>query len=123
MLVVVAITDEDETPTSSAESAEEVHDRLVAAKGGDKERLVFLGIGGSEDCEGVYGDADEAEGFTTLELYGPGKTLLHSTDCEGASRCETAFELSTVDAPTYVVARAVQVDGDLLVSAPIWAAP
>lgn len=61
LLVVVAITDEDEQPTSSAESAQAVHDRLVAAKGGDPNRIVFLGIAGGSECSGVYGDAEEAE--------------------------------------------------------------
>lgn len=58
LLVVVAITDEDEQPTPGA-NADEVYDRLVALKG-DVNKMVFLGIGGSSDCDGVYGSADEA---------------------------------------------------------------
>lgn len=60
LLVVVAITDEDEQPTGAARTPQQVYDRLVAAKGGDVRRMVFLGIGGGSDCEGVYGSADDA---------------------------------------------------------------
>jgi hypothetical protein len=60
LLVVVAITDEDEQPTSSARSPRAVYDRIVAAKGGDPQRVVFLGIGGGSYCNGVYGSAEEA---------------------------------------------------------------
>jgi hypothetical protein len=58
LLVVVAITDEDEQPNPGA-SAQEVHDRLVATKG-DVKKMVFLGIGGASSCNGAYGSADEA---------------------------------------------------------------
>lgn len=58
LLVVVAITDEDEQPVPSA-SAQEVHDRLVAIKG-DVKKMVFLGIGGASSCNGAYGTADQA---------------------------------------------------------------
>lgn len=63
LLVVIAITDEDEQPVPG-QSASEVYERLIAAKGGDVKRMVFLGIGGSQGCTGVYGDADHAQ---TLE--------------------------------------------------------
>jgi hypothetical protein len=58
LLVVVAITDEDEQPVPDA-STQAVYDRLVAIKG-DVRKLVFLGIGGASSCAGAYGDADEA---------------------------------------------------------------
>jgi hypothetical protein len=58
LLVVVAITDEDEQPVPSM-SAQGVYDRLVATKG-DVKKMVFLGIGGSSSCTGVYGTADAA---------------------------------------------------------------
>ena len=59
LLVVVAITDEDEHPTGAAQTDKEIYDRLVAVKG-DVKRIVFLGIGGSSECSGVYGDAQQA---------------------------------------------------------------
>ncbi len=59
LLVVIAITDEDEQPTPNA-NAQQVYDRLVAVKGGAVNKMVFLGIGGSQDCDGVYGSADNA---------------------------------------------------------------
>ncbi len=60
LLVVVAITDEDEQPTPN-QTAQQVYDRLVATKG-DVAKMVFLGIGGGPGgCnDGVYGSADEA---------------------------------------------------------------
>jgi hypothetical protein len=58
LLVVVAITDEDEQPSPGA-SAQEVHDRLVAIKG-DVKKMVFLGIAGETACNGAYGSANEA---------------------------------------------------------------
>jgi hypothetical protein len=59
LLVIIAITDEDEQPTPDR-TAQEVYDRIIAAKGGDVRRVVFLGIGGSSSCTGVYGTADQA---------------------------------------------------------------
>jgi hypothetical protein len=59
LLVVVAITDEDEHPTGGAQTADQIYERLVAVKG-DVKRVVFLGIGGSSECSGVYGDAEQA---------------------------------------------------------------
>lgn len=60
LLVVIAITDEDEQPTPNATAAEVV-DRLVAIKG-DIRKIVFYGIGG-EGCPdgGTYGTAEDAQ--------------------------------------------------------------
>jgi hypothetical protein len=58
LLIVIAITDEDEQPRPDA-TAREVFERIVAVKG-DVDKVVFLGIGGADDCEGPYGEADEA---------------------------------------------------------------
>jgi hypothetical protein len=65
LLVIVAITDEDEQPTPDR-TAQEVYDRIVATKGGDVRRVVFLGIGGSTSCTGVYGTADQAVKLRTV---------------------------------------------------------
>jgi hypothetical protein len=59
LLVVVAITDEDESPVPTMD-APAVYNRLVKAKGGDVKKMVFLGIGGARTCAGVYGNADDA---------------------------------------------------------------
>ena len=59
LLVVVAVTDEDEQPVPAA-SAQDLHDRLVALKG-NAGNVVFLGAGGASDCEGPYGAADDAD--------------------------------------------------------------
>ena len=60
LLIAIAITDEDEQPTGDERSPEEVYNRLVERAADDPRRLVFLGIGGGSECEGVYGDAEEA---------------------------------------------------------------
>jgi hypothetical protein len=67
-------------------------------------------------------DADPSEGFATIELYGPGQVLLETHDCAGAASCTADFS-RTVAGPTYFVARAIETDGQILISAPIWAAP
>jgi hypothetical protein len=68
LLVVVAITDEDETPIPSA-TADEVYQRLAAIKG-DVRKMVLLGIGGSKACDGAYGSADPATKLRALtELF------------------------------------------------------
>ncbi len=59
VLVVMAITDEDEQPTP-AQPPQQVFQRLIAVKGGSAKRMVFLGIGGAKSCSGVYGSAKEA---------------------------------------------------------------
>ncbi len=60
LLVVVAITDEDEQPVPAAD-AQGVYDRLVAIKG-DVNKMVFLGIGGASNCaNGAYGSAENAQ--------------------------------------------------------------
>ncbi len=58
VLLVVAITDEDEKPLP-AQSAQEVANKIIGAAGGI-ENVVFLGIAGASDCEGPYGGADDA---------------------------------------------------------------
>jgi len=66
LLIVVAITDEDEQPTGDADSPDDIYRELVALAAGDPRRMVFLGIGGEEECEGEYGDAEEADGLQEL---------------------------------------------------------
>jgi hypothetical protein len=66
VLVVIALTDEDEQPTPDR-SAAQLYDELVARKG-NVNNMVFLGIGGTgcgED-EGAYGGADDAQKLHAL---------------------------------------------------------
>jgi hypothetical protein len=67
-------------------------------------------------------DATAGDGFATIELFGPGQMLLKTVDCAGADSCSGSYDLGVSEA-TFVVARASQVDGDILVSAPIWVEP
>jgi hypothetical protein len=63
VLVVIAVTDEDEELISGRTTAEQFYNDLVAAKG-DVKNMVFLGIGGGvpNGCEaGTYGSALAAQ--------------------------------------------------------------
>jgi hypothetical protein len=69
LLVVVAITDEDEQPAPTDASPQQIYDRLVAVKG-DVTRMVFLGIGGASSCDGAYGSANAATKLkATTDLF------------------------------------------------------
>jgi len=64
-------------------------------------------------------DPDSGDGFETIELYTRGQTLLGQNPCNGETICTWAVDV-TLDQSGYVLARAIQTDGDILVSAPIW---
>jgi hypothetical protein len=59
LLMVVAITDEDEAMVDPADALE-VYDMLVAAKGGDVNRVAYMGVAGGSNCDGAYGSANDA---------------------------------------------------------------
>ena len=92
VLVVVALTDEDENwPTpeedpgaGEAPTVEELYDGLVARKGNVK-NMVFLGIGGSSQCEGDYGTADNAQKLHNLtdRFIAEDRGVWHNL-CEGS---------------------------------------
>ncbi len=90
ILFVVAMTDEDEE-FADVDSAQEIYDRLVAAKGGDVSSVVYLGIAGNSVCAGPYGtalDAEHAKEVANLfALQGQG---LFWDLCQG--NLETAFQ-------------------------------
>lgn len=67
-------------------------------------------------------DPGEGDGFAALEIWGPGQEMIDEVDCEGASFCEGEFTLHREQA-VYALVRAVQEDGDLIISAPIWLGP
>jgi len=71
-------------------------------------------------AEAVDLDADES--FERIELFGPAGTLLAEVACPAAPQCTAEYRLD-VESATYVVVRALQRDGDVLVSAPLWARP
>lgn len=58
VLLVVAITDEDEQPLPQL-SAQQIADKIIAAAGGI-DKVVFLGIAGGSECKGPYGGAEDA---------------------------------------------------------------
>lgn len=98
LLVVVAITDEDEQPTPNA-SAQEVYDRLVAAKGGDIKKLVFLGIGGGSACDdGAYGSAEYATKLEAVtKLFAAQGRGVFWDICQGNLDQGLALALQTIE--------------------------
>jgi hypothetical protein len=96
VLFVVAITDEDEQPVPN-ESAQEIYDKLVAAKG-KVDNVVFLGIGGGSNCDGPYGSAEDADQLREVtELFVAQQRGVFWDLCEGD--LEQAFQtaLGVVD--------------------------
>jgi hypothetical protein len=66
LLIVLAITDEDEQPTGNARDADEIYENLASLVANDPRRMVFVGIGGGSQCQGVYGEADPARKMQEL---------------------------------------------------------
>jgi hypothetical protein len=66
LLIVLAITDEDEQPTGNSQEMEDIYRRFAAHVNDDPRRMVFVGAAGREQCEGTYGDAEEAEDMQEL---------------------------------------------------------
>ena len=96
VLFVVAITDEDEQPVPE-QSAQEIYDKLVAAKG-TIDNVVFLGIGGGSDCEGPYGSADDAQLLRGVsELFAAQQRGLFWDLCQGDLQQAFAAGLEVVD--------------------------
>jgi hypothetical protein len=96
VLFVVAITDEDEQPVPN-QSAQEIHDKLVAAKG-TVDNIVFLGIGGGSGCEGPYGGADDAQLLREVsELFAAEKRGLFWDLCQGDLQQAFTAGLAVVD--------------------------
>jgi hypothetical protein len=67
-------------------------------------------------------DSDSGDGFTSIEIYGYGGELLGAHACGGEETCRAEFGFD-IQSRAYLVARAVQADGDWLVAAPIWVDP
>jgi hypothetical protein len=67
-------------------------------------------------------DPDSGDGFIALEFWGPKMTQFRAVDCAGASTCSGSTTVQ-VSGPTFVLARALQSDGQYMVSAPIWMEP
>ncbi len=67
-------------------------------------------------------DPDDGDGFETIELWGPGQERLREIPCDGLTWCVWEIDW-TVEEAGYVLMNAIQADGDLLVSAPIWFNP
>ncbi len=77
---------------------------------------------GSISIEVEAFDPDPGDGWSLLEIYGPGMERLASFDCDGAETCRASFTFDA-RAPAYFVARATQTDDDRLVAAPVWIYP
>jgi hypothetical protein len=97
LLIVIAITDEDEQPVPAAD-ADMVYQRLIKAKGDDPKKMVFLGIGGSRDCDGPYGSADHAEKLEEITgLFMESDRGLFWDLCEGSLEEGLTEAMSVID--------------------------
>ena len=97
LLVLIVITDEDEQSTE-IDSVQALFARLVALKGGDPSRMVFVAIGGGEICSGQYGDAEEAETLMALsELFGEDDRGVFWDLCEGSMADGLEDAISTIE--------------------------
>ena len=67
-------------------------------------------------------DADAADTFSKITLYGKAKTQLASFSCGSTNPCSATFTIQAAQSP-YAVARVEQDDGGFLVAAPVWIAP
>ena len=67
-------------------------------------------------------DADAADTFSKITIYGKAKTPLASFACQKTNPCSAVFTIQASQSP-YAVARVEQDDGDFLVAAPVWIAP
>lgn len=67
-------------------------------------------------------DLNAGDGFKSVQLRGPTGKQLASVSCNGKTVCTGSHKL-TLKPPTYVFALATQMDGNHVVSAPIWFAP
>lgn len=96
VLFVVAITDEDEQPVPD-QSAQEIMDKIVAAKG-TVNNVVFLGIGGGSDCEGPYGSAEDADRLREVStLFAAADRGVFWDLCQGNLEMAFAAALAVVD--------------------------
>jgi hypothetical protein len=67
-------------------------------------------------------DPDPSDSFETLSFYTNGGVEIARRHCDRKSPCELTFSLP-VTKPGYILAKAIQEDGDVLVCAPIWIRP
>ena len=103
VLVVIAMTDEDEQPTPNA-TAQELYDQLVAVKG-DVKDMVFLGIGGGvpDGCEGegnggIYGTAQPATKLSAVtDLFKAQERGVYWDLCEGQLQDGLAEALAVIE--------------------------
>ena len=86
ILLVVAITDEDEA-FADVGDAQEIHDLLLAAKNGVANNITFLGIGGGRGgCPSAYDGSSVDDSQNLREVADSfGMNGLYRDMCEGAS--------------------------------------
>lgn len=95
VLFIVTITDEDEE-LADIGSTQEIYDRIVSAKGGNVNDVVYLGIAGGSNCLGPYGtaiDAVQSRGLANL-FAAAGRGMFWDL-CMGD--LETAFQTAIED--------------------------
>jgi hypothetical protein len=96
ILVIVAMTDEDEQP-DPRRSTDELYNELTKLKKRPQD-VVFLGIGGGDNCSGPYGDADEAEMLKSLtgKFSANGRGVFWDL-CDGSLETGLEKAIQTID--------------------------
>ncbi|MCX4243866.1 hypothetical protein [Paraliomyxa miuraensis] len=90
LLFIVTITDEDEK-LADVGTTQEIFDQIVEAKGGDVNKVVYLGIAGGSFCVGPYGTASDAVQAKALaDLFATAGRGMFWDLCMG--ELETAFQ-------------------------------
>jgi hypothetical protein len=77
---------------------------------------------GAVELRVVARDQQDGDAFKRIELLGTQGGVLESKSCAGANPCTASFTRNP-NAATFWVAKAVQQDGDVLISAAIWLKP
>lgn len=82
---------------------------------------VLRGLGDTE-LKVVARDKQANDGFKRIELYGPNGNAIATHACKDTTPCTAKFARKVAQ-ETFFVAKAIQTDGDVLVSGPIWFKP
>ena len=92
ILFVITITDEDEALVDT-NNVQQIYDKLVEAKGGNKDAIAYLGVAGDSYCEGPYGWAIDAVNAKALAgLFEADGNGMFWDICGG--NLEEAFEMA-----------------------------
>jgi hypothetical protein len=68
-------------------------------------------------------DRQERDGFGRIDLFDRTQKVIRTFACKGQNPCKATFTVNNLSKGDFFVSRAIQADGDQLISAPIWIDP